>query len=74
MCLMQKTIKKNTRYVKLCIICLLCMCGECGKAGLPADRCALAGENAALKNRPFLAAWDLIPLACFWLHKFYVRL
>ena len=72
---MQKMIKKNTeQYVELWVICLLCMCGECGKAGLPADRCALAGENTALKNRPFLAAWDLIPLTCFWLRKFCVRL
>ena len=50
------------------------MCGECVKAGLPADRCALAEENTARKNRPLLAAWDLIPLACLWLRKFCVRL
>lgn len=48
------------------------MCGECVKAGLPADRCALAEENTARKNRPLLAAWDLIPLACLWLRKFCV--
>lgn len=48
--------------------------GECGEAGQLTARCALAGENAALKDRPFLASLGsdtlsllLVPSICLTL-------